>query len=924
MKWWKAVLAAFLLLGLLGGCLCWTFGVFLPKLSDMDPGMVLLGTALTVFLVCGLGWVTFSLLDDLELIRQQKAARGKTAFGVGMALSVVALLSLVAIIAIRAGDAGLGVLLWLMGMGGVFAAFSVLRRQPVRERRQKPPQPEVQRPRETPSPAGRQDRAMPSNALQITVRPRQEFPAEHKDMSPGCCRTILYPELTEPLTPDHFSKLKHVDPMQLEDETSVMEVSYSAKAGHGTGFLLDNLFSVGTLNGTRYLHRTGWEFFPSWPPEPPDLVDNYCALPQDYFCKSEEALRGDLIAAAQGISDVLRACCEEEGARFTFPDDLAEVAARMQPSPAEAQREEAPATRPEPEAPPEPPPSDGFEVKDGVLIRYTGPGGTVVVPEGVTEIGKRAFADCSTVTDIVLPQSLKAIGDYAFLNCRFLQYPAIPEGVTIGRQAFTGTANPPTSKPIQPARPKPQPSPAEPQREEAPATQPAPAGCARRELTPENILKGKRLLFLTEAKEERGESVMELVLSCKKVIIDEHDGTLFLVTQRGKPGEMRVTAFEEIDYDHFGWLLLREIEELRELFHDLSPSNFQDIVKELPFATSQSLCLAEILYDQGKLRALGSKRMPSKNPPSLSGTLSMQLVDYGVQKAIECDGCYYDKQPIDYGCVVWLPENFFKNQTPVRAAQAVRQLLRGSFFEDAVQVKQLVPFFEQEIKQALKERMQKDDFKWTRVLFLTEAMEERDENGGEPLFRTKPLVIDEDDGTLLLLTQRGRRGDMHVTAVEEISYARLPALLEARGVKALQQLFAGLTQSNYKDYLWRMGDLLFDLNRISPVHISSALPMVSEQKIPCTSDLIGFELTLLDYGVQKALYYHFTWEDEDPGPRDPHSVDGGFCLAENFFEIRTTQEAAQDLSAMLRDHLYWAGVDIPPEVIQAALDGASK
>ncbi len=32
-----------------------------------------------------------------------------------------------------------------------------------------------------------------------------------------------------------------------------------------------------------------------------------------------------------------------------------------------------------------------FVIKEGVLDKYKGPGGDVVIPEGVTEIGNRAF-----------------------------------------------------------------------------------------------------------------------------------------------------------------------------------------------------------------------------------------------------------------------------------------------------------------------------------------------------------------------------------------------------------------------------------------------------------------------------------------------------------------------------------------------------
>ncbi len=36
----------------------------------------------------------------------------------------------------------------------------------------------------------------------------------------------------------------------------------------------------------------------------------------------------------------------------------------------------------------------GFHILNGVLVEYTGPGGQVTVPDGVREIGRRAFHGC--------------------------------------------------------------------------------------------------------------------------------------------------------------------------------------------------------------------------------------------------------------------------------------------------------------------------------------------------------------------------------------------------------------------------------------------------------------------------------------------------------------------------------------------------
>lgn len=38
-----------------------------------------------------------------------------------------------------------------------------------------------------------------------------------------------------------------------------------------------------------------------------------------------------------------------------------------------------------------------FVIKEGVLKEYTGPGGDVTIPEGVTKIGNWAFSGCDTM-----------------------------------------------------------------------------------------------------------------------------------------------------------------------------------------------------------------------------------------------------------------------------------------------------------------------------------------------------------------------------------------------------------------------------------------------------------------------------------------------------------------------------------------------
>ena len=78
-----------------------------------------------------------------------------------------------------------------------------------------------------------------------------------------------------------------------------------------------------------------------------------------------------------------------------------------------------------------------FVIENGVLVQYNGPGGDVVIPEGVTEIGVSAFSSRTDLTSVVIPEGVTSIADYAFLMCKGLENIIIPEGITvIGVAAF--------------------------------------------------------------------------------------------------------------------------------------------------------------------------------------------------------------------------------------------------------------------------------------------------------------------------------------------------------------------------------------------------------------------------------------------------------------------------------------------------------
>lgn len=71
------------------------------------------------------------------------------------------------------------------------------------------------------------------------------------------------------------------------------------------------------------------------------------------------------------------------------------------------------------------------------LNRYDGPGGKVVIPDGITTIGMMAFYNRNDIRSVVIPTSVTRIETYAFHDCLNLTSVTLPRNLAfVGPQAF--------------------------------------------------------------------------------------------------------------------------------------------------------------------------------------------------------------------------------------------------------------------------------------------------------------------------------------------------------------------------------------------------------------------------------------------------------------------------------------------------------
>ena len=71
-----------------------------------------------------------------------------------------------------------------------------------------------------------------------------------------------------------------------------------------------------------------------------------------------------------------------------------------------------------------------FVIENGVLKKYKGSGGDVIIPDSVTSIGNGVFYNRKNLTSVTIPDSVTSIGNNAFEGCKSLRSIIIPDGVT--------------------------------------------------------------------------------------------------------------------------------------------------------------------------------------------------------------------------------------------------------------------------------------------------------------------------------------------------------------------------------------------------------------------------------------------------------------------------------------------------------------
>lgn len=72
-----------------------------------------------------------------------------------------------------------------------------------------------------------------------------------------------------------------------------------------------------------------------------------------------------------------------------------------------------------------------FIIDDDMIMQYVGPGGDVVIPQGVTDIFFEAFYGSALITSITIPGSILDISPFIFERSQKLKLVKLSEGVSV-------------------------------------------------------------------------------------------------------------------------------------------------------------------------------------------------------------------------------------------------------------------------------------------------------------------------------------------------------------------------------------------------------------------------------------------------------------------------------------------------------------
>ena len=81
---------------------------------------------------------------------------------------------------------------------------------------------------------------------------------------------------------------------------------------------------------------------------------------------------------------------------------------------------------------------NGCVIENGVVTEYVGKERYVTIPDGIREIGEKAFYKCGYISDLIVSDSVKKIGKEAFYGCYNLKNVFLPDGIeNISEFAFS-------------------------------------------------------------------------------------------------------------------------------------------------------------------------------------------------------------------------------------------------------------------------------------------------------------------------------------------------------------------------------------------------------------------------------------------------------------------------------------------------------